>query len=434
MSHPLGTNRRGFLRQGVGGLAALSAFRGLAACSTSVSDGADPRALEDVLGAFGRYQPTGDGRREIFSDGDPLHATGIHSGFMAISTDLNVRFLAPADPQVASRLLPLELVREEDGGPADYEAGVFDAEASRLAYNFGVGVNGIPFDPRGPWYQSDPELGWHFNLLKTEAFVDIGMDANCAHTHFGTYHYHGVPWGLVRVMRDLGFTNEHLLIGLAADGYPIYFNAAIDSSYVLREGSRPGEGGPGAQPGGAFDGAFEEDYVYDPSAGPLDESNSMYIETDEYPDGIEAYFITRSFPGVPRYFRGIPDVSFMHEQTSGCAPMPPVFWAYGGLSDEEVEAAQRMSQCDMPPGGGAPPDDGMASSPVAGVPEEYTTHCASCHGGEAETLSGVLDSHSRTSFEAFLRGNGRGDPMPTFDNETLSSSAIEEIYDYLRPR
>lgn len=434
MSNTLGNRRRDFLRQSVGGLAALSAVRGIAACSAP-EDG-DHRALEDLLGAFGRYEPTGDGRREIFSDGDPLHATGIHTGFMAISTDLNVQFRAPAEPQAARRLIPLELVREQDGGPADYEAGVFDASANRLAYNFGVGVNGIPFDPRGPWYQSNPELGWHFNLLKTEAFVDIGMDANCAHTHFGTYHYHGVPWGLVRVMRDLEFTNEYLLIGLAADGFPIYFNAAVDSSYVLRKGTRPGEGGPGAQPGGAFDGAFEEDFEYDPSAGPLDESNSMYIETPEYPDGVEAYFITRSFPGVPRYLRGVPDLSFMHEETSGCAPMPPAFWGYGGLSDEEIEAAQQMSQCDTLPGGapGGVPPDGMAPTPVEGVPEAYTSHCASCHGAEAATLDGVADSHSLTSFEAFLRGSGRGDPMPTYDTETLSRTAIEEIYDYLRSR
>ncbi|MEM9459323.1 MAG: YHYH protein [Myxococcota bacterium] len=433
MIHIHGARRRAFLRQGVGGLAALTAFRNTIACvgSESGPDGGAGSTLGDVLRSFGRYEATDDGRHQLFSNGDPSHATGIHSGFLGISTDLDINFRAPVEPQPSDVLIPLELVdRYDNGEPSDYPGGVFDAGAGRLAYNFGVGPNGIPYDPRGPWYQSNPELGWHFNLLKTEAFVDIGMDANCAHTNFGVYHYHGIPWGLVRAMRDLGFEHEYVFIGLAADGYPIYYNASVDSSYVLRKGSRPGEGGPGAHPGGAYDGAFEQDFVYDPSAGPLDETNSMYIETPEYPDGVEAYFITHSFPGVPRYFRGIPDVSFMHEETSGCAPMPPVFWAYGGLSDEEIEEAQTLSGCSTLPPGDAP--GGMTeTSPVEGVPEAYTEECASCHGEQAETLEG-LEPRSLPSFREWVRGTGRGDPMPTYDSDTLSDAAIEEIYEFLR--
>ena len=76
----------------------------------------------------------------------------------------------------------------------------------------------------------------------------------------------------------------------------------------------------------------------------------------------------------------------------------------------------------------------MDPTPVEGVPQAYSSHCASCHGGDAETLDGAVASHSSASFESFLRGNGRGGSMPTFDADTLSSSAIEEIYDYLRSR
>lgn len=434
MSEIDGANRRTFLRQSIGGLAALAALKTNMACSSSNSTEGGQLMLEEAMNAFGRYKRTGDGYHEIFSNGDPLHPTGVHEGFLAISTDLSVTFRAPVQPLPSDLLIPLELVEGyDDGEPTDYAQGVFDTAANRLAYNFGVGLNGIPFDPRGPWYQANPDLGWHFNLLETEAFVNIGMDANCAHTHFGVYHYHGVPWGLVRAMRSLGFENDHLLVGIAADGYPIYFNAAIDSSYVLRPGSRPGAGGPGGHPGGAYDGAFEQDYVYDPSAGPLDESNSMYIETAEFPNGVQAYFITRSFPGVPRYFRGVPDVSFMHEQTSGCAPMPPVFWAYGGLSDEEIEEAQGLSGCStLPPPGGPPPGGTMDPTPIDGVPEVYSEHCASCHGGDAETLDGVMESHTLSSFRTWLRGTGRSGPMPTYEPETLSDAAVEEIYNYLR--
>ncbi|MEO1230783.1 MAG: YHYH protein [Myxococcota bacterium] len=428
-----GSHRRSFLHQSIGGLATLTALRNLVACSDDAGTGDDPTSsLAAALGAFGRYELTEDGRRKIFSDGDPMHATGLHSGFLAISTELDVEFRAPAEPQRSDVLIPLELVDGyDDGDPRDYPDGVFDAGAGRLAYNFGIGPNGIPYDPRGPWYQSNPTLGWHFNLLETDAFVNIGMDANCAHTHFGVYHYHGVPWGLVRSMRDFGFGDENVLVGLAADGYPIYYNPSVDSSYVLRTGSRPGRGGPGAHPAGPYDGAFEQDYVHDPSAGPLDATNSMYVETAEYPDGVDAYFVTRSFPGVPRYFRGVPDVSFMHEETSGCAPMPNAFWAYGGLSDAEIQEAQGMTGCTMLPPGGSPPAS-METTPVKGVPESYSEPCASCHGAEGETLYGLMDSRSLPSFRDWLRGNGRGGSMPTYDADRLSDAAIEEIYTYLR--
>ena len=428
-----GSDRRAFLHQSIGGLAALAAFRNLVACSDESTGDVSTSALASALGAFGRYDLTDDGRHKIFSNGDPMHATGVHSGFLGISTELDVDFRAPAEPRRSDVLIPLELVDGySDGAPPRLPGrAVFDADAGRLAYNFGVGPNGIPFDPRGPWYQSNPTLGWHFNLLETDAFVNIGMDANCAHTHFGVYHYHGVPWGLVRSMRDFGFEDGNVLVGIAADGYPIYYNPSIDSSYVLRTGARPGSGGPGAQPAGPYDGAFEQDYVHDPSAGPLDETNSMYVETAEYPDGVDAYFITRSFPGVPRYFRGVPDVSFMHDETSGCAPMPDVFWSYGGLSESEIQAAQGMSGCTMLPAGG-PPGGSTAPTPVEGVPAAYTEQCSSCHGEEAETLHGLMDSRSLSSFTEWVRGTARGGPMPTYDAERLSDVAIEEIYAYLR--
>lgn len=181
----------------------------------------------------------------------------------------------------------------------------------------GVAVNGVPFDPgAAEFWQGDPNSGWQYEALG--GAVTLGLDANYAHVQpTGAYHYHGLPIGL---MQQLGWSASAAspLIGWASDGYPIYAITAqsngsvreMKSSYKLRSGSRPG----GSGPNGAYDGAFVQDYTYVAGSGDLDEHNGMTVRTAEYPNGTYAYFLTKSFPVIPRSLKGAPDASFSNKR------------------------------------------------------------------------------------------------------------------------
>ncbi len=178
---------------------------------------------------------------------------------------------------------------------------------------FGIGLNGVVFDPfAGEFWQGNPRSGWNYDAHG--GAVALGLDANHAHVQpTGTYHYHGTPSGLIANDADYG-TDGVLLIGYAADGFPIYVGSingvAARSSYRLKSGQRPG----GEEPSGAYDGAFVEDYAYTAGVGNLDACNGAQITSAEYPEGVYAYFITEEFPNVPRCFVGTADPSFSHRR------------------------------------------------------------------------------------------------------------------------
>jgi hypothetical protein len=118
-----------------------------------------------------------------------------------------------------------------------------------------------------------------------------------------------------------------LLIGYAADGYPIYaetgYTKASDtasplkklkSSYHLKTGDRPtGDAGPG----GKYDGTFVQDYEFKQDSGDLDKANGREGVTPEYPEGTYYYVVTNEYPFVPRYFHGKPDASFEKQGPPG---------------------------------------------------------------------------------------------------------------------
>jgi hypothetical protein len=188
-------------------------------------------------------------------------------------------------------------------------------EITALGMNpFGVALNGVPFDPgAAEWWNNDPNSGWQYEALSGK--INLGMDANNAHVQpNGAYHYHGLPIGLIE---KLGDGKKMLLVGYAADGFPIYAqygyadakNAKseikkLGSSYHLKEGRRPKD------PGRTYDGTFIEDYVYIADSGDLDQCNGRFGVTPEDPDGTYHYFVTSEFPFIPRCFRGTPDDSF----------------------------------------------------------------------------------------------------------------------------
>jgi hypothetical protein len=100
------------------------------------------------------------------------------------------------------------------------------------------------------------------------------------------YHYHAPNAPL---LKDL----DGRLIGYAADGFPIHYIAdKAASSWQLKSGTRPTE------PGGEYDGTYEEDWVFQAGSGNLDECNGATV------DGKYTYFATDSFPFFPRCFKG----------------------------------------------------------------------------------------------------------------------------------
>ena len=249
---------------------------------------AEPLALvsagSNVRGAQVDMEVRG-GIRIITSNGVPSHAIGSfpNRGNPHRVSAQRYRFEMSATPSV--------------GRPSDLPRGA----------SFGVAVNGVPFDPNAAeFWQGNPRSGWTYNALG--GAVTLGLDANYAHVQpSGAYHYHGLPVGL---MQQLGWsaTAASPLIGFAADGFPIYALTAdrggqvvrMTSSYRLKSGQRPG----GSEPGGTYDGAFMQDYAYVAGSGTLDACNGARVTTAEFPQGTYAYFLTDTYPVVPRCLVG----------------------------------------------------------------------------------------------------------------------------------
>ena len=177
---------------------------------------------------------------------------------------------------------------------------------------FGVAVNGVAFDPGtaecfGQARGSRPmrDCAW-----REEAIVGtkgkLGLDRQNAHVQpSGAYHYHGMPSAILQ------HHQKTTMVGYAADGFPIYAAPWTDQkpSYELKEGMRPiGEGSPG----GKYDGTYTQDFEYVAGSGTLDECNGQVdVVTKQY-----RYYVTESFPFVPRCWRGVPDPSFDHKRPS----------------------------------------------------------------------------------------------------------------------
>lgn len=188
--------------------------------------------------------------------------------------------------------------------------------ATPVGHNlFGVATNGVVFDPAtAEFWNRNRSSGWNYEAKSGK--INLGLDQSNAHVQpNGSYHYHGLPTGLIQKQGKAG---EVTLIGVAADGFPIYgqygFSDAEDaeskvrkikSSYRLKKGSRPNG------PGGRYDGTFVADFEYVAEAGDLDDCNGRFGVTPEYPEGIYHYYLTEDFPFIPRLWRGTPDPSFM---------------------------------------------------------------------------------------------------------------------------
>lgn len=236
--------------------------------------------------------------RYISANGIPDHATGQfpNSGNPHSISAQNYDFKIPTDPTKNSQ------------------------PTSATGLLFGVALNGVPFDPATAEFWDNGQLvrgtptDWNYEAIG--GAMNLGLDSSNAHVQpNGAYHYHGIPNG---VMDQFKHTGAPLLIGYAADGFPIYgpygYSDADDatsnleelhSSYQLKQGERPSDA-----PDGSYDGTFTADFQYVAGTGDLDQCNGRTGVTAEYPDGTYYYVLTEDFPFVPRCLWGDVDSSF----------------------------------------------------------------------------------------------------------------------------
>jgi len=253
-----------------------------------------------------------NGLRVIRSDGLPDHPTGRFPNRNNPNTirRQSLEYRVPAEPRYRTVTTALGL------------------------WPFGVAINGVPFDPgAAEFWQGDPDSGWQYEALS--GAVNLGLDDSNAHVQpTGQYHYHGVPTGLLARFEG---QDTPILIGYAADGFPIYGpvgyrdprdsasgTVELRSSYRVRSGTRR------SGPGGSHDGSFVQDYEYQPGLGDLDECNGRKGVTPEFMDGTYYYVITTQFPFIPRCFHGQPDRSFMRGPGMGPPGGPPGRMGPGG--------------------------------------------------------------------------------------------------------
>lgn len=227
---------------------------------------------------------TGSRYRYIKSDGLPNHSYGQfpnRSNPHSISSQ-NFDFKVPVKPTQSNYITEL-----------------------RNSQYFGVALNGVPFDPgTAELWQGD--RNWRYEALSGS--IDLGLDQNNAHVQpNGSYHYHGIPTLLISHLKN---SKRLTLVGWAADGFPIYYDnkGLLTASYQLKRGQRTGG------PGGRYDGKFVQDYQYNSNYGKLDECNGIKGRTNEFPDGTYFYVLTKSYPFIPRCFKGNPDNSFAKHQ------------------------------------------------------------------------------------------------------------------------
>ena len=245
----------------------------------------------------------------ISSNSIPNHMVGLFGNVPGALnphsiSEQNLVYNLPISPVIAQSLIPLQ-------------------GANGPNYSFGIMLNGIELDPVAaepfPHEGRDsPNANWDWNLEATN--TPLGLDCNNGHVQpSGQYHYHGAP---ISYLDNQNLSSDTMnLIGYAADGFPIYYKYAFSdpfdetssitemtTSYRLKTGLRPGDGI--SAPCDEYNGVYVNDYEYINELGSLDEANGREGKTPEYPNGTYYYIITEDFPGIPRYFKGIPSNDF----------------------------------------------------------------------------------------------------------------------------
>jgi hypothetical protein len=191
----------------------------------------------------------------------------------------------------------------------------------------GYALNGVKYDPStagtcpsDATSTSDCTLlgttgSWNIEALGQTTF-DFGLDSNNAHVQpNGSYHYHGIPTGILTNNGVTSANPKMLLVGWAQDGFPIYarygYSTPTDatsalkvmvSSYQIKTTLDSGRPSTSVIPAGTF----TEDWEYVAGLGDLDECNGQYGVTPEFPNGIYHYYITDTYPFIQRCTFGTP--------------------------------------------------------------------------------------------------------------------------------
>jgi hypothetical protein len=208
------------------------------------------------------------------------------------------------------------------------------------ATRFGLTVGGALLDP-GTAERWNDSADWNYEALRyatapnhfgtdaTRHPSALGVDCNFAHVQpGGTYHYHGIPTGLMPAAPALAF------VGWAGDGHPIFARwghrdpmdpaselVELRASYRLKSGTRP-SGASG--PGGAYDGTFVQDWEYVPGHGDLDACNGRTGAVAIRGETLSTYHyvLTNTYPYIPRCFSASPSASFLAATGGGGAATP----------------------------------------------------------------------------------------------------------------
>ena len=213
------------------------------------------------------------------------------------------------------------------------------------AYEFGIAINGITFDPvaNEPWAKDTKYESYEWNLEAINNTYRLGLDCNYGHVQPvnvmdttqpghqhtdhperqpknnrdtvreprpGIYHYHGIPTGLIDSL-VINKKSGMILVGFAADGFPVYYLFGdikkLRSSWQLKTGNRPGDGI--SAPCGVYDGTYTNDYEFVSGSGDLDRCNGTTGTTPEF--GVTYFYvITEEFPMIPRFLKGKPSNDF----------------------------------------------------------------------------------------------------------------------------
>ena len=181
-----------------------------------------------------------------------------------------------------------------------------------------------------------PSSGITYKVVAKNLYQDVGLDPSNSHNQptisqgssnksYGYYHLHGMPEG--HIARLGKGNNTMTLVGFAVDGFPIYARygyanpnstsagvAIMKSNYRLRTSAELAAAGYTGRPSSSIApyGSFEQDWVFDAvstssKGGHLDACNGRYGVTPESPtEAVYHYFITDSYPFVPRCVFGSP--------------------------------------------------------------------------------------------------------------------------------
>ena len=260
--------------------------------------------------------------RYVYANNIPNHGAGSLNGSFTLTAQDDTWTMC-AYPQEDSSFFQL-YGDESDGGCNTDDT-----------YRFGVGINGVRYDPSSAEFFENTSTGesnydWH-----VEAVAALNVNNQGAHLNpSGQYHYHTISTtyftGNSGASLNIDGSSFSPLIGYAADGFPIYYKyayssasddssgiIAFDSGWQLKSGNRTGDGI--SAPDGTYDGYYIEDYEFNSSASDLDECNGRYGVTPDFPSGTYYYILTDSWPWVPRCFKGTHvDESFLVGPPSVC--------------------------------------------------------------------------------------------------------------------